>query len=262
MMHLLISNTKKHTSWKNGNLGEKEALLCHPGIAYSVHKRRTEERAWGRCLHPEADESGARPAGSSVLHRSSRSPAAMKTKSGWALENNEVKRSKLFFKVQLSAKFSECIKETLNLGGTELCLILDLRFRRGTLCPNQNHQMDLISSLTLKREFARAALRNRLEGGEPRIFPPMTPFPQITDENFSMWRHYKKKCKCIREGDIWDHGYPSFIDYRNRLRHHINRVRAHLFRSLHFPLRSFSKLFWVLLLSVLGLACLRWVLCS
>lgn len=109
VIHLLISNTKKHTSWKNGNLEEKEALLCHPGIAYSAHKRRTEERAWGRCPHPEADESGARPAGRGAPRQSPRSPAATRRKQGWALENNEWKRSKLSLKAQLLLKFSECI---------------------------------------------------------------------------------------------------------------------------------------------------------
>lgn len=47
-----------------------------------------------------------------------------------------------------------------------------------------------------------------------------------------------------------------------QLRDHIHRVRAHFFRSSCLPLRSLSKLFRVLLLTVVGLASLRCMLCT
>jgi hypothetical protein len=53
-----------------------EALQCHPGIACSAHRHRTEERAWGHCPHPVAGESGAQPAGTGGLRQSPRSPVA------------------------------------------------------------------------------------------------------------------------------------------------------------------------------------------
>lgn len=84
--HVKVSTGKSQpTSWRNENWEEKEALLCHPGIAGSVHRHRSEGTAWDRCPHPEAGESSARPAGKGEPHLSLSCPAAMRREQGWAL---------------------------------------------------------------------------------------------------------------------------------------------------------------------------------
>lgn len=146
-------------------------------------------------------------------------------------------------------------------------LILHVRFRLGYYVPTRTTQCtrepSLVyllspSSLAFKRGFARAALRNILEGGESSVCC-QTPFPpRSLTRTFPPESIMKKKCKCVRQGDTWMI-WQSIIHrcMGSKLRHTWEPLS-----SLHLPLRAFSKLCCVLLLSVFGSAHLRCVPCS